>query len=150
MSVTRRDLFRTLLPLRREGGEAAEPSAAVAPAVRSTGAPPPVVRLRAGLAPVATATVGSGVGAARGASPAPERPLPAGLALQVVPARCLAKSSFCSVCTERCPVPGALALVDGVPVVTPACTGCGLCIRMCPAPVNAFQLVPRPTPQSAP
>lgn len=58
--------------------------------------------------------------------------------------RCLATRSFCSVCAERCPVPGAIVVELGRPRVEPArCDGCGLCVLTCPAPVLAFELVPR-------
>lgn len=57
---------------------------------------------------------------------------------------CLALTSFCSVCLERCPVPGALRLVNGMPMVVPdACTGCAVCRQVCPAPTNAVLLLPR-------
>lgn len=57
---------------------------------------------------------------------------------------CLALTSFCSVCLERCPVPGALRLVNGMPMVVPdACTGCAVCHQVCPAPTNAVLLLPR-------
>ena len=144
MSVSRRELFRTLLPLRR--AEAVEP-----PAVASSGGgAPPVVRLREGLAQVETSRVGSGPASLRAGGAGAGQPLPPGFGVEVQRWRCMALSSFCSVCTERCPVPGALSLVEGFPVVQPSCNGCGQCIRVCPAPINAFQLVPRPTPQSSP
>lgn len=58
---------------------------------------------------------------------------------------CLAwQGSFCSVCVERCPVPGAIATEMGKPRVSPeTCTGCGICHDVCPAPKNAVFLVPR-------
>lgn len=66
---------------------------------------------------------------------------------------CLALTSFCSVCVERCPVPGAMTKERGMPmVVADACTGCGVCQDVCPAPRNAVLLLPRrqsPTPQPA-
>lgn len=58
---------------------------------------------------------------------------------------CLALTSFCSVCVERCPVPGAMHVAKGMPMVVPdACTGCGVCHDVCPAPVNAVLMLPRP------
>jgi Na+-translocating ferredoxin:NAD+ oxidoreductase RNF subunit RnfB len=58
--------------------------------------------------------------------------------------RCLALTSFCSVCVERCPVPGALKTTDGLPSVVPdVCTGCGICQQVCPAPENAVLMLPR-------
>jgi len=59
---------------------------------------------------------------------------------------CLAWSgSFCTVCSERCPVPGAISLEQGRPsVVESVCTGCGVCHGVCPAPVNAIGIMPLP------
>ena len=57
---------------------------------------------------------------------------------------CLAYTSFCSVCVERCPVPGAMKVEKGIPmVVTDTCTGCGVCHDVCPAPTNAVLVLPR-------
>ena len=57
---------------------------------------------------------------------------------------CLAYTSFCSVCSERCPVPGAMKVEKGIPmVVSDACTGCGVCHEVCPAPTNAVLVLPR-------
>lgn len=65
---------------------------------------------------------------------------------------CIALTSFCSVCHERCPVPGAMRVERGLPtVVADVCTGCGICHDVCPAPRNAVLLMPRrkpPTPIS--
>lgn len=68
---------------------------------------------------------------------------------------CLAYTSFCTVCSERCPVPGAMKVENGIPmVVADTCTGCGICHEVCPAPTNAVlvlprQRVPRFTPPTA-
>jgi ferredoxin len=58
---------------------------------------------------------------------------------------CLAwQGSFCSVCSERCPVDGAITVQQGKPRVNPdLCTGCRICHEVCPAPKNAVFLVPR-------
>jgi Na+-translocating ferredoxin:NAD+ oxidoreductase RNF subunit RnfB len=57
---------------------------------------------------------------------------------------CLALTSFCAACFERCPVPGAIERNQGMPMVVPsACTGCGICQQVCPAPINAVLLLPR-------
>jgi len=58
---------------------------------------------------------------------------------------CLAwQGSFCSVCVERCPEPGAILTEMGKPRVNPdLCTGCKICHDVCPAPKNAVFLVAR-------
>lgn len=65
---------------------------------------------------------------------------------------CLALTSFCAACVERCPVSGAMQVVNGMPmVVANVCTGCGICHDVCPAPTNAVLLRPRrPKSQSIP
>lgn len=57
---------------------------------------------------------------------------------------CLAyQGSFCTVCSERCPVPDAIEVVNGRPEIREvACTGCGICLHVCPAPENAILLTP--------
>jgi Na+-translocating ferredoxin:NAD+ oxidoreductase RNF subunit RnfB len=59
---------------------------------------------------------------------------------------CIALTSFCSVCVERCPVPGAMVSQRGMPTVIPeVCTGCGICFDVCPAPRKAvLMLTKRP------
>jgi Pyruvate/2-oxoacid:ferredoxin oxidoreductase delta subunit len=72
------------------------------------------------------------------------RVVPDGLVPRVIASACLAATTSCSVCVERCPVPGAIAVADHRPrVVAARCTGCGICIQRCPAPVLAFELEPR-------
>ena len=58
---------------------------------------------------------------------------------------CLAwQGSFCSVCVERCPEPGAILTEKGKPRVNPdLCTGCRICHDVCPAPKNAVFFVSR-------
>ena len=58
---------------------------------------------------------------------------------------CLAyQSSFCSVCSERCPEPGAIITERGIPrVIAEKCSGCKICHDVCPAPTNAILLKPR-------
>lgn len=59
---------------------------------------------------------------------------------------CIAASG-CSVCSERCPEPGAIVLTHGRPRVEEAlCTGCGACAEACPAPTLAISLLPRLPP----
>ena len=64
------------------------------------------------------------------------------------------QGSSCTSCVDHCPVPGALTVVKGRPhVVEEACTGCGVCQHVCPAPQNAILLLPvaeRPRPESSP
>lgn len=57
---------------------------------------------------------------------------------------CLAyHHTTCTVCSERCPVEGAFTVTDGKPSVNEdACTGCGVCRYVCPAPENAILLMP--------
>lgn len=63
---------------------------------------------------------------------------------RVQPLDCLNRlGSPCSVCVERCPVPGAISLAGNVPQVNEAlCTGCGQCQHVCPAPENAILMLP--------
>lgn len=92
------------------------------------------------------------LGRGRGAAPSePANPPPAGkpasqdeLAL-ILDRFCLAhQGSFCSVCSERCPEPGAILVDRGKPRVDPdKCTGCRVCHEVCPAPKNAVFLVAR-------
>ena len=65
---------------------------------------------------------------------------------------CLAwNGSFCSVCAERCPVPGAIAVESGRPrIVESQCTGCGVCAFVCPAPGSAVIIMPLADRPSAP
>ena len=64
-------------------------------------------------------------------SPAPGAEAPAKVA--IIQGRfCLAYTSFCTVCSERCPVPGAMKVERGIPmVVADVCTGCGICADLC-------------------
>ncbi|WP_236621280.1 4Fe-4S dicluster domain-containing protein [Rhodopirellula sallentina] len=57
---------------------------------------------------------------------------------------CLAHhSTLCTVCSERCPVEGAIVVTQGKPTVNENdCTGCGVCRYVCPAPENAILLMP--------
>lgn len=64
---------------------------------------------------------------------------------------CLAhQGTFCSVCSEQCPVPGAIETENGKPRINDdVCTGCGVCRYVCPAPDNAVLVMPlldRPAP----
>ena len=63
---------------------------------------------------------------------------------QVTAHLCLAHhGTTCTVCSERCPVAGAIVVEDGKPTVEEdVCTGCGVCRFVCPAPENAILLMP--------
>jgi MauM/NapG family ferredoxin protein len=65
---------------------------------------------------------------------------------------CLAHTgSFCTVCSEHCPEPGAIVLEQGRPRIEESnCTGCGICQHVCPAPENAVLLMPLETRPAAP
>jgi Pyruvate/2-oxoacid:ferredoxin oxidoreductase delta subunit len=69
--------------------------------------------------------------------------------VRVRPQLCLAwQGSFCSTCSERCPVEDAIVIEAGRPrVVAERCNGCGLCVQVCPAPINALELLPSRSPQ---
>ena len=60
---------------------------------------------------------------------------------------CLAyNGTICTVCSERCPVEGAIDLIGGRPRIDEAtCTGCGVCQHVCPAPYNAVLILPDQT-----
>ncbi len=63
---------------------------------------------------------------------------------RVLASACLAYiGSFCSICKERCPSPGAIVVDEqGRPRVDAIqCTRCGVCIGVCPAPINGFELI---------
>ena len=71
--------------------------------------------------------------------------IPGGEVAVIAGRNCLAyQNSFCSTCVERCPVENAITSERGLPRINPiACTGCGECADVCPAPVNAIMFVPR-------
>jgi len=50
----------------------------------------------------------------------------------------------CSLCIDQCPVAGAIDVDESArPTINPtACTGCGVCVQVCPAPRNAVQHQP--------
>lgn len=72
-----------------------------------------------------------------------ERPLVMGVA-KIAPLDCLAhQGTTCTSCSERCPVPHAIVLDRGRPrIAAEACTGCGVCHHVCPAPRNAVMILP--------
>jgi len=64
---------------------------------------------------------------------------------QIRPLDCLAPRGGCWTCSERCPVPWVITTEPGrVPRIDPAaCTGCGVCAAVCPAPARAIMILPR-------
>ena len=82
-----------------------------------------------------------------------DRALPVSLGTaRITEQTCLAyQGTVCSVCSERCPVDGAITQVDGKPRVDESlCVGCGICRFVCPAPENAILLMPQFTRPVAP
>lgn len=59
---------------------------------------------------------------------------------------CLAyQGGVCFTCSERCPEPGVITTKQGVPTVhVGLCTGCGVCVDLCPAPTNAILMLVKP------
>ena len=64
---------------------------------------------------------------------------------------CLARSSGCFSCVERCE-PGAIKLIPGVGIrVNPQiCTGCGMCEYVCPVTPKAIRMQVRSTTHITP
>ncbi len=100
----------------------------------------------------ATGGAAKTVGASLGKQSAPpSAPVPSVPMVAVIQGRhCTALEDYCSLCVERCPEPGALHASQIIPMVVPeACTGCGICQQVCPAPRNAVLMLPRRTPESS-
>lgn len=76
---------------------------------------------------------------------APETPVPSIGVARISTVDCLAhQGGICMTCSERCPIEGAIRLTGGRPQVVPdACTGCGICHHVCPAPRNAVLIMPK-------
>lgn len=133
--VSRRFLLRPFLGRRSEPPRPsfsltayyeARPQAVAAQAVE--------IPRREGLPVMPASTRGTGVVAPPAASGA--------YTVRVRPEGCLALTSFCSVCSERCP-DQAISLVEGRPEVNRAgCTGCGVCLDVCPSPAAALEVLP--------
>ena len=72
-----------------------------------------------------------------------DAPVAMGLAV-IDSALCLAfNGTPCTACVEHCPVENALTLEAGHPVIdSDICTGCGVCLYVCPGPENTIQLQP--------
>lgn len=76
--------------------------------------------------------------------PGPSKPQAAPMHAVIRAHMCLAATTECAACVERCPVAGAIVTRDRTPMVNPlACTGCGDCIAACPAPTGTIMLIPR-------
>ncbi|MDP7028776.1 MAG: 4Fe-4S dicluster domain-containing protein [Phycisphaerales bacterium] len=61
---------------------------------------------------------------------------------------CLAwQGQPCRLCVDQCPVPGAIDVdeADRPHIHAEACTGCGVCMQVCPAPRNAIDHQPLPS-----
>ena len=59
---------------------------------------------------------------------------------------CVALTQGCRTCLDQCPVPGALVMDAGLPIIiAEVCNGCTVCQQVCPAPTNAVLVLPRPT-----
>ncbi len=64
-------------------------------------------------------------------------------------ARCLPYAGpECGACAGSCPVPGALVWDGPRPVLTAACTGCGLCREACVATPKAIEIARLPPEES--
>ena len=76
-----------------------------------------------------------------------EAPLAMGLAT-IDSTLCLAfNGTPCDECVERCPVENAITLEAGKPIIhEESCTGCGVCVFMCPGPELTIQLQPTSEP----
>ena len=153
-AITRRGLFRMFAPEARPAREEAPPAfsldayyAGREKAGSITRDRIPAFEITAHVE-VPTSSVGTPGPAedarARSTRGAPSIELPPGMVPELRPHACIARSSFCAVCVERCPIQGALLMEPRGPrVVEDACTGCGKCVQVCPAPVNGFSIVPR-------
>ncbi|MGZ3454584.1 MAG: 4Fe-4S dicluster domain-containing protein [Polyangiales bacterium] len=134
--ISRRELFGVF---RRANAQEAKPKEGFSLTdfyARREGAPAPLptFRVRDGGIPTETTRVGVTV-----EDPSREFQL---RFVRVKPEACLAYHSFCTVCSERCPVDGAIVIELGRPrIVETHCTGCGICVQVCPAPLEALELV---------
>lgn len=117
-ALSRRDMLARLFQPVKRAAAAASPTAPAAPVPP---APRPRSTERAPIVPYSTIAVIAG-------------------------RECLAyQGTSCTTCVDRCPVPGALVLTQGLPRVEPSiCTGCRICHEVCPAPGLAIRIVPRP------
>lgn len=70
---------------------------------------------------------------------------------RIVDHSCLAvRGVGCSSCYDQCPVPGVITWDGGRPRIdAELCTGCGVCLYVCPAPQKAILLTPERVRESA-
>lgn len=59
---------------------------------------------------------------------------------------CLAYQEVsCTRCSDHCPVPGAIEIQDGYPmVISDVCTGCRVCKDVCPSAADAILMIDSP------
>ncbi len=120
-----------------EGRPTHAPSGAVDPTPDAEPAPDDVGEAGPGAEPGEAHVAGPGeTGAIPAETVEPVEPRVA----RIQPAACIAyRGSFCTVCVERCPEPGAITSEYGRPtIVEDLCTGCGECVSRCPAPITAI------------
>ena len=102
--------------------------------------------LEACFRPLQAAATPAITASAQPASTLPAAAPPGSARVAVIAGRhCLAyQNSFCTTCSERCPVPGAIVIEQGLPrVVAESCTGCEICHQVCPSPERAILMVPK-------
>lgn len=103
----------------------------------------PEVLLRDDLAAVATSRVGVDRPPPTHGIESPASDPPVNGKVRIRTYACLAwQRSFCTTCSERCPERAIVVELGRPRVEEDRCTGCGQCVRLCPAPVNGFDLVP--------
>ena len=58
---------------------------------------------------------------------------------------CLAfNGTVCTTCVEHCPVEDCMTMEGGKPQIDgDTCTGCGVCLYVCPVPNSAINLIPK-------
>ena len=73
-----------------------------------------------------------------------DAPIAMGLAV-IDEEKCIAfQGEECTICVDHCPVENALTLTAGKPEIhADSCTGCGVCLYVCPAPQNAISQTQR-------
>jgi len=77
--------------------------------------------------------------------PTPREKVRMGLAVVHYDLCLRADGEECRVCLDRCPLGERAIRLDGqgaVEVVADGCTGCGVCVMVCPAPMRAVAILP--------